>query len=75
MPIQLNKLDMAKYNMDGHYSKERIILIIIKKYCGCETFNLELLDMTGTIQSAFHQYSINWPAIASLRESNLQLKL
>ena len=41
---------MAKYNIEGHYSKERGILILSKKTCGYEISSLELLDLTNTIQ-------------------------
>ena len=44
------KMDMDKYNIEGHYSKERGILILTNKSCGYEICNLGKLDQTNTLQ-------------------------
>ena len=44
------KIDMAKYNIIGNYSRERGVMILIKKSCGYTSSNLKLLDSSDTIQ-------------------------
>ena len=44
------KIDMAKCNITGNFSRERGITVLIKKYCGYISSNLKLLDLADTIQ-------------------------
>ena len=44
------KINMAKYNIIGNYSKEWGVMVLIKESCGYTSSNLKLLDLTNTIQ-------------------------
>ena len=44
------KIEMAKYNIIGNFSKERGIVVLTKKSCGYESSNVLLLDETNTLK-------------------------
>ena len=44
------KIKLAKYNIVGHYSRDRGILILSNKTSGYEISNLELLDKNNILR-------------------------
>ena len=44
------KIEMAKYNIKGNFSKERGIIVLTKKSSGYKSSKLQLTDLTNTIQ-------------------------